>query len=146
MVRIHACHAWGRGFEPRPHRKKVVRNDYLFLFMSRPYFPNIPQTVAFPRRWRTLPPLYLTPSYISCATLLESVRRNNLARNGNKTSISFPLRAQKEEKTSFLARSGNKTAISFPLRTVECVYLRSGHSPGTLTLVLGPSKGGLCSR
>ena len=22
LVRIHACHAWGRGFESRPHRKK----------------------------------------------------------------------------------------------------------------------------
>ena len=21
LVRIHACHAWGRGFESRPHRK-----------------------------------------------------------------------------------------------------------------------------
>ena len=22
LVRIHACHAWGRGFESRPHRNK----------------------------------------------------------------------------------------------------------------------------
>ena len=22
LVRIHACHAWGHGFESRPHRKK----------------------------------------------------------------------------------------------------------------------------
>jgi hypothetical protein len=22
LVRIHACHAWGRGFESRPHRKQ----------------------------------------------------------------------------------------------------------------------------
>gem|GEM_PF-2299763 len=22
LVRIHACHAWGRGFESRPHRKE----------------------------------------------------------------------------------------------------------------------------
>ncbi len=22
LVRIHACHAWGRGFESRPDRKK----------------------------------------------------------------------------------------------------------------------------
>ena len=22
LVRIHACHAWGRGFEPRPDRQK----------------------------------------------------------------------------------------------------------------------------
>ena len=26
LVRIHACHAWGRGFESRPHRKRVCRN------------------------------------------------------------------------------------------------------------------------
>ena len=22
LVRIHACHAWGRGFESRPHRQQ----------------------------------------------------------------------------------------------------------------------------
>ena len=28
LVRIHACHAWGRGFESRPHRfieKKISK-------------------------------------------------------------------------------------------------------------------------
>ena len=25
LVRIHACHAWGRGFESRPDRKLKVR-------------------------------------------------------------------------------------------------------------------------
>ena len=24
LVRIHACHAWGRGFESRPHRKQYL--------------------------------------------------------------------------------------------------------------------------
>ena len=26
LVRIHACHAWGRGFESRPHRAKAPRS------------------------------------------------------------------------------------------------------------------------
>ena len=30
LVRIHACHAWGRGFESRPHRKK---KQMLLLFL-----------------------------------------------------------------------------------------------------------------
>ena len=25
LVRIHACHAWGRGFESRPHRKEEAK-------------------------------------------------------------------------------------------------------------------------
>ena len=25
LVRIHACHAWGHEFEPRTHRKRVLR-------------------------------------------------------------------------------------------------------------------------
>lgn len=24
LVRIHACHAWGRGFESRPDRNKII--------------------------------------------------------------------------------------------------------------------------
>ena len=33
LVRIHACHAWGRGFESRPYRKREegVQNELLFL-------------------------------------------------------------------------------------------------------------------
>ena len=30
LVRIHACHAWGRGFESRPHRKKEMQSASLF--------------------------------------------------------------------------------------------------------------------
>ena len=26
LVRIHACHAWGRGFESRPHRNYKMGN------------------------------------------------------------------------------------------------------------------------
>lgn len=34
LVRIHACHAWGRGFESRPDRKKslVVLFCVIFVF------------------------------------------------------------------------------------------------------------------
>ena len=31
LVRIHACHAWGRGFESRPHRREQLKR-LLFLF------------------------------------------------------------------------------------------------------------------
>ena len=35
LVRIHACHAWGRGFESRPDRQEKefrvnIRNSFLF--------------------------------------------------------------------------------------------------------------------
>ncbi len=37
LVRIHACHAWGRGFESRPHRRgerksSKVNFGFLLLF------------------------------------------------------------------------------------------------------------------
>ena len=32
LVRIHACHAWGRGFESRPHREEDA-NASSFVFM-----------------------------------------------------------------------------------------------------------------
>ena len=31
LVRIHACHAWGREFESRPHRKEATCGLFLFL-------------------------------------------------------------------------------------------------------------------
>jgi hypothetical protein len=31
LVRIHACHAWGRGFESRPDRKSFRRNSEAFF-------------------------------------------------------------------------------------------------------------------
>ena len=33
LVRIHACHAWGRGFESRPDRKKPSLIEKVFLFL-----------------------------------------------------------------------------------------------------------------
>lgn len=35
LVRIHACHAWGRGFESRPDRKNKLESR---LFSSRRLF------------------------------------------------------------------------------------------------------------
>jgi len=29
LVRIHACHAWGRGFESRPDRKTLTLKEKL---------------------------------------------------------------------------------------------------------------------
>ncbi len=31
LVRIHACHAWGRGFESRPYRKREFITNSFFL-------------------------------------------------------------------------------------------------------------------
>ena len=33
LVRIHACHAWGRGFESRPDRQISLTFVRLFLFI-----------------------------------------------------------------------------------------------------------------
>ena len=40
LVRIHACHAWGRGFESRPDRQEKefrvnIRNSFLFPFFLK---------------------------------------------------------------------------------------------------------------
>ena len=40
LVRIHACHAWGRGFESRPHRKKQSER----IASSLQYSVWIPET------------------------------------------------------------------------------------------------------
>ena len=59
LVRIHACHAWGRGFESRPHRKKEMQSASLFcgirtarareyaLRWSRVRVPSAPQEATF---------------------------------------------------------------------------------------------------
>ena len=31
LVRIHACHAWGREFESRPHRKEAIQKGCFFF-------------------------------------------------------------------------------------------------------------------
>ena len=36
LVRIHACHAWGRGFESRPDRKRrYFRISFCFLVLNQ---------------------------------------------------------------------------------------------------------------
>ena len=37
LVRIHACHAWGRGFESRPHRKKKQKCFFFFVIRHSAY-------------------------------------------------------------------------------------------------------------
>jgi putative component of membrane protein insertase Oxa1/YidC/SpoIIIJ protein YidD len=32
LVRIHACHAWGRGFESRPDREKPSHFEKVFFY------------------------------------------------------------------------------------------------------------------
>ena len=39
LVRIHACHAWGHGFESRTHRKRVPRNWSSFCLLA--FLPNL---------------------------------------------------------------------------------------------------------
>lgn len=45
LVRIHACHAWGRGFESRPDRKKALEKSKAFCFLCflMPYCWNFVQ-------------------------------------------------------------------------------------------------------
>ena len=39
LVRIHACHAWGHGFESRTHRERVPNLfGTLFYFLIRKFF------------------------------------------------------------------------------------------------------------
>ena len=39
LVRIHACHAWGHGFESRTHRERVPNKfGTLFYFPIRKFF------------------------------------------------------------------------------------------------------------
>ncbi len=33
LVRIHACHAWGREFESRPHRQQNDEEQLLFIVL-----------------------------------------------------------------------------------------------------------------
>ena len=40
LVRIHACHAWGRGFESRPHRKKQSERVASFVIQSHTHKPH----------------------------------------------------------------------------------------------------------
>ena len=47
LVRIHACHAWGHGFESRTHRIKVLRFILQDFFVSPEMnhsriFPDLP--------------------------------------------------------------------------------------------------------
>ena len=34
LVRIHACHAWGHGFESRTHRKKPLMREPRGFFVA----------------------------------------------------------------------------------------------------------------
>ena len=43
LVRILACHARGRGFESRPHRKEESFETLLFLFTKRTPPPTSPR-------------------------------------------------------------------------------------------------------
>ena len=44
LVRIHACHAWGREFESRPHRKKQplrVASSFIRLYLIKKCYTRI---------------------------------------------------------------------------------------------------------
>ena len=38
LVRIHACHAWGHGFESRTHRKREAQTGFSFFVPPRCFF------------------------------------------------------------------------------------------------------------
>ena len=46
LVRIHACHAWGRGFESRPHRNKHWKSMF-YKINTRFYFDVKPGVFVF---------------------------------------------------------------------------------------------------
>ena len=48
LVRIHACHAWGHGFESRTHRK---RSGFSTPFLFSPLFCFIAYSSMCEREW-----------------------------------------------------------------------------------------------
>ena len=67
LVRIHACHAWGRGFESRPHRKKKQKCFFFCYILPTCYqlwvldgfitgsYPTFPVTTPIPLRYHSEP-------------------------------------------------------------------------------------------
>ena len=67
LVRIHACHAWGRGFESRPHRKKKQKSFFFCYILTTCYllrvldgfitgsYPTFPVTTPIPLRYHSEP-------------------------------------------------------------------------------------------
>ena len=41
LVRIHACHAWGREFESRPHRKEDANASSFFVHLLTYHLPLV---------------------------------------------------------------------------------------------------------
>ena len=63
LVRIHACHAWGRGFEPRPDRKKRNSLEYnvlRFFFLEPFQIKTKIQRIAFSYLQKSLPLLQIS--------------------------------------------------------------------------------------
>ena len=50
LVRIHACHAWGRGFESRPDREIGESASYEAFFLPIDVFKTSKIVVLFSRR------------------------------------------------------------------------------------------------
>ena len=73
LVRIHACHAWGRGFESRPHRKKKQKCFFFCYILTTTSilsitgswrvhngfitgsYPTFPVTTPIPLRYHSEP-------------------------------------------------------------------------------------------
>ena len=55
LVRIHACHAWGRGFESRPDRKIPKLMGFLKIIMKcfkkLSYFKIVKKDLEKPRKY-----------------------------------------------------------------------------------------------
>ena len=62
LVRIHACHAWGRGFESRPHRRNPETKVSGFFVFRTPqpsnirFCGNLQKSAEQPSKQRDAPP------------------------------------------------------------------------------------------
>ena len=77
LVRIHACHAWGHGFESRTHRKicelESFTTQVLFLFVISGIYPIVLFHLTIKRRCVIMANLLRCYRAWSC-TLVHSLR------------------------------------------------------------------------
>ena len=109
LVRIHACHAWGRGFESRPHRKKKQK-CFFFCYI-----------VLIKQCFRYLPYIYRI-----CTVYQPSSTKQREIGNGNKnTPTQMSRRAeyyQRNRLYSCFDIPNESTDTDFLIAFVEFLY------------------------